>query len=142
MRVLGFVLIVVVLMVGIGSNLPVLLDLPSMLITFVGPLALLLFSGRRIGNMFGALFSGQATGEQLAEAADSWRLTGVYAMAWGGLGTIIGVVIMLKNVDDPAAVAPGTAICILTLFYGLLLAYAIATPLEARLRDRAAAAGA
>ena len=57
----------------------------------------------------------------------------------GAIGTIIGLVIMLKNMDDPAAIGPGMAIAILTILYGFILAFAIALPVRSRLEDRAAA---
>ncbi|MED5414633.1 MAG: MotA/TolQ/ExbB proton channel family protein, partial [Candidatus Latescibacterota bacterium] len=58
--------------------------------------------------------------------------------AMGGIGTIIGLVIILKNMDDPAALGPGMAVALLTVFYGLFVAYAVALPLQTRLRSRAA----
>jgi chemotaxis protein MotA len=89
--------------------------------------------------MFSAVFSGSASREQLSSAARTWELTGAFALAMGAIGTIIGLVIMLKNMDDPAAIGPGMAIGILTLLYGLILAFAIALPVSYRLEDRAAA---
>ncbi|MBD04255.1 MAG: hypothetical protein CME24_07920 [Gemmatimonadetes bacterium] len=138
MRLLGFIFILVSLMVGIGSNLSSFIDAPSLIFVIPGALALLLFAGQGVGNMFGAVFSADATSEQLTAAADAWEHTGIYAQAMGGIGTIIGLVLMLKNMDDPAALGPGMAIALLTVFYGLFVAYAVALPLQTRLRSRAA----
>lgn len=138
MRIIGFVLILTFIMMGIGSNLSLMIDGPSTIIVIGGCLALLLFSGQNIGNMFSAVFSGNATSEQLLNAADAWRLAAIFALALGGIGTIIGLVIMLANMEDPAAIGPGMAIGLLTIFYGLFVAYAVAMPLEMRLRQRAA----
>ena len=57
----------------------------------------------------------------------------------GGIGTMIGVIIMLRNMDDPAAIGPGTAIAILTLLYGFVI-FLIALALQTRLQGRAAEA--
>ncbi|MEC8932273.1 MAG: MotA/TolQ/ExbB proton channel family protein [Candidatus Latescibacterota bacterium] len=138
MRLLGFIFILVSLMVGIGSNLSSFIDAPSLIFVIPGALALLVFAGLGVGNMFGAVFSADATSEQLTAAADAWEHTGIYAQAMGGIGTIIGLVIILKNMDDPAALGPGMAVALLTVFYGLFVAYAVALPLQTRLRSRAA----
>ena len=61
-----------------------------------------------------------------------------YAPALGMIGTLIGLVVMLKNADDPKMIGPGMAIAILTTLYGALLAYAFAQPLSERLARRSA----
>ncbi len=138
MRILGLIIILTTLMVGIGSNLSAMIDPPSLIITVGGTLAALLFAGQSIGNMFGAVFSADAEPAQLHAAARAWELTGAFALSFGAIGTIIGLVIMLKHMDDPSAIGPGMAIGLLTLFYGLIIAFAIALPLRSRLEDRAA----
>ncbi|MFC1525193.1 MotA/TolQ/ExbB proton channel family protein [Candidatus Latescibacterota bacterium] len=140
MRIVGLIIILVAFMVGIGSNLPAMTDIPSAIIVIVGTLGMLLFSGASVGGMFTSVFSGDATADQLLAGAKAWRLAAVYAMASGAMGTIIGLVIMLKNMDDPNAIGPGFAIGILTILYGLFLAFAICKPLASRLDDRAAEA--
>ena len=46
---------------------------------------------------------------------------GKYAPAYGMLGTIIGLVLMLANLD-PDTLGPGMAVALITTFYGSLLA--------------------
>lgn len=137
MRILGLIVIITVFMVGIGSNLPAMLDIPSAIITIGGALGMLLFSGVSVGGMFTAAFSADATSEELTSAAKGWRLATAYLLASGAIGTIIGLVIMLKNMDDIAMLGPGCAIAILTTLYGLFFGLAICKPLAARLEDRA-----
>jgi len=139
MRILGLIVIVTVFMVGIGSNLPAMLDIPSAIITIGGALGMLLFSGVSVGGMFSAVFTGGASAAALTDAAKAWRLAAAYLLAAGAIGTIIGLVIMLRNLDDIAMLGPGSAIAILTTLYGLILGLAICKPLAARLEDRAAA---
>ena len=138
MRILGLVLLILALMVGIGSNLPAMIDPPSLIITLGGTIAALLFAGQSIPNMFGAVFSGGAGADDLRSAARAWELTGAFSLAMGAIGTFIGLIIMLKNMDDPDAIGPGMAIALLTVFYGLILSFGIALPLRSRLEDRAA----
>lgn len=45
-----------------------------------------------------------------------------YAPAFGMIGTLIGLIIMLGNMDDPAAIGPGMAVALLTTLYGAMLA--------------------
>ena len=56
------------------------------------------------------------------------------APAFGMIGTLIGLVIMLKNMDDPAAIGPGMAIALLTTMYGAILANIIFGPISAKLK--------
>ena len=59
-----------------------------------------------------------------------------YLVAAGFMGTLVGGVILLANLDDPAAIGPGAALSILTLFYAVFLAFFIALPLQSRLEER------
>jgi len=42
--------------------------------------------------------------QRLSSATRAWELTGAFALAMGAIGTFIGLVIMLKSMDDPAAI--------------------------------------
>lgn len=63
---------------------------------------------------------------------------GKYAPAFGMIGTLVGLVIMLKNMDNPAAIGPGMAVALLTTLYGALIANGLALPLADRLGRRSA----
>lgn len=56
------------------------------------------------------------------------------APAFGMIGTLVGLVIMLKNMDDPAAIGPGMAIALLTTLYGSILANVLLDPVAAKLK--------
>ena len=43
------------------------------------------------------------------------------------------MVIVLKNMDDPAAIGPGMALSMLTSFYGFVMAFLINMPLRKKL---------
>ncbi len=47
---------------------------------------------------------------------------GEYAPAWGMIGTLIGLVLMLQNLNDPSTLGPSMSIALLTTLYGTLLA--------------------
>ncbi len=58
---------------------------------------------------------------------------GKYAPAFGMIGTLIGLVIMLQNMDDPSAIGPAMAVALLTTLYGALVANLIALPMADKL---------
>ncbi|MBF0280477.1 MAG: MotA/TolQ/ExbB proton channel family protein [SAR324 cluster bacterium] len=48
--------------------------------------------------------------------------------AWGMLGTLIGLVILLQNLDDPSKIGPAMAIALITTLYGSIFANTIFIP--------------
>ena len=56
------------------------------------------------------------------------------APAFGMIGTLIGLVIMLKNMDDPAAIGPGMAIALLTTMYGAIMSNILFGPIAQKLK--------
>ncbi|EKE72381.1 flagellar motor protein PomA [Gallaecimonas xiamenensis] len=58
------------------------------------------------------------------------------APAMGMIGTLIGLVAMLKNMDDPKAIGPAMAVALLTTLYGAVLANMVATPIADKLALR------
>jgi chemotaxis protein MotA len=56
--------------------------------------------------------------------------------AWGMIGTLIGLVILLRSLDDPAKIGPSMAIALITTFYGSVLANFVCTPMANKLAMR------
>lgn len=61
---------------------------------------------------------------------------GEVAPAMGMLGTLIGLVTMLKNLSDPSQIGSGMAVALLTTFYGAYLANVVFLPLATKLDQR------
>lgn len=59
-----------------------------------------------------------------------------YAPAWGMIGTLIGLVLMLKNLEDPTTLGPNMAIALLTTFYGTVLANLVFQPMAGKLINK------
>lgn len=57
------------------------------------------------------------------------------APAFGMIGTLIGLINMLGNLNDSAALGPGMAVALVTTFYGSLIANWIFTPLANKLKS-------
>lgn len=61
---------------------------------------------------------------------------GAYAPAFGMIGTLIGLVNMLKDLDDPDTIGPSMAVALITTFYGSFLANVLFLPLAQKLKIR------
>lgn len=52
--------------------------------------------------------------------ADVVKLMSTLAPAFGMIGTLIGLVILLQNLDDPSKIGPSMAVALITTLYGAL----------------------
>lgn len=59
-----------------------------------------------------------------------------YCPAFGMLGTIMHLCVVLLHLDDPKSIGPSMASALLTTFYGVLGCYAIFTPIAKKLDAR------
>ena len=56
-----------------------------------------------------------------------------YAPAFGMIGTLVGLIIMLGNMDDPSAIGPGMAVALLTTLYGAMMSNMFCAPISDKL---------
>lgn len=64
-----------------------------------------------------------------------WDDVGSMGPAWGMIGTLIGLVNMLKQLSDISSVGPNMAVALITTFYGSVLANWVATPVATKLKS-------
>lgn len=62
-----------------------------------------------------------------------WQDVASMGPAWGMIGTLIGLINMLQNMSDAAAIGPAMAVALITTLYGSMLANWIATPTSTKL---------
>lgn len=62
---------------------------------------------------------------------------GKFSPAFGMIGTLIGLVQMLSNLDDPSKIGPNMAVALLTTLYGALLSNLFFLPMVTKLERRA-----
>ncbi len=62
-----------------------------------------------------------------------YRTWGALSPAFGMIGTLIGLVMMLAKLDDPSAIGPGMSVALLTTLYGSLMANLIFLPMAGKL---------
>ncbi|WP_099158797.1 flagellar motor protein MotP [Virgibacillus ndiopensis] len=61
---------------------------------------------------------------------------GEYAPAWGMIGTLVGLVLMLNNLQDPTTLGPSMAVALLTTLYGTVLANLVFIPMANKLESK------
>ena len=59
-----------------------------------------------------------------------------YAPAFGMMGTVIGLVNLLKDIQDTASIGPNMAVALITTFYGIILSNLVFTPIANKLESR------
>ena len=59
-----------------------------------------------------------------------------FAPAFGMIGTLIGLINMLRTLDDPSTIGPNMSVALVTTFYGSVLANVIFLPLAQKLKRR------
>jgi chemotaxis protein MotA len=68
--------------------------------------------------------------------AEIFSTMATFAPAMGMMGTLIGLVQMLQQMDDPSSIGPAMAVALLTTFYGVVLANLIFLPFAGKLKAR------
>jgi len=65
---------------------------------------------------------------------DDWAL---FAPAFGMIGTLMGLILMMVNLEDKAAIGPGMSTALITTLYGAIVANAVMMPVANKLEFRA-----
>lgn len=68
------------------------------------------------------------------KAIGFWEKWAELGPAWGMIGTLIGLVNMLKDLTDSSTIGPNMAVALLTTLYGSLIANWLAGPTAAKLK--------
>ncbi|NLM47268.1 MAG: motility protein A [Epulopiscium sp.] len=70
------------------------------------------------------------------EVQDFWGNMASEGPAWGMIGTLIGLIAMLDQLNDPSTIGPSMAVALVTTFYGSVLANFFASPTANKLKVR------
>ena len=79
----------------------------------------------------------QAIAQRQTRSVSILKKAAEIAPAMGLIGTLVGLVQMLANLDDPNSIGPSMAVALLTTFYGALLANVVFTPLASKMERNA-----
>lgn len=63
-----------------------------------------------------------------------WDTLAAMGPAWGMIGTLIGLILMLKNMEDASTIGPAMATALVTTLYGSLLANWLCNPIAGKLK--------
>lgn len=70
------------------------------------------------------------------QGQDMLKAMAAYAPAFGMAGTLIGLIQMLQQLNDPSQIGGGMATALITTFYGVILANLFCIPLAGKLKTR------
>ena len=127
MRVAGASVLMVLgigLTITMGGPLSHFLDFKSSLfvVSVAAGSTLLYAPFSSIKQAFSSWFTGAPLDEETARnSANTFQQMGHSATTAGLLGTLVGLVLMLQNMDDPTAIGPAMAVGMLTILYGIIL---------------------
>jgi chemotaxis protein MotA len=65
-----------------------------------------------------------------------FMMMGTFAPAFGMIGTLIGLISMLRALEDPSQIGQGMAVALITTFYGAFMANLLFLPLSGKLKAR------
>ena len=74
--------------------------------------------------------------DEMNEVANVYRTMSILAPMFGLLGTLIGIISVLKQLSDPESVGPAMGVAITSAFYGILLANMFCVPIAGKIRAR------
>ena len=77
-----------------------------------------------------------AINERHARGKAVFDAIGRYGPAYGMIGTLVGLVVMLMNMSDPDSIGPAMAVALITTFYGSVMANMFALPMADKLGQR------
>lgn len=73
-----------------------------------------------------------------AQSQGIFETLAAQAPSWGMIGTLIGLVLLLGNLEDPSTIGPSMAVAILTTLYGSIIANFFCNPIAKKLEIRSA----
>ena len=143
--IVGMLGIVTLNLIAMGTPI-IFANIPSALFVFGGTIMLILFSFplQNVGS-FGRYcwyaFVPPKANDDVEKVRSDLEMgilmldrAKTFYQATGLVGAIIGAILMLKDMSDLSAVAPGAAVAILTVLYGTIMAYFFCLPIKTKLQ--------
>ena len=111
---------------GVGQ----FMDMPSAFIVIIPTLGTLLvgFKGSFLSS-FSAIWGGEVDSNELDSAIAFWKSVKICSIGYGCIGFMIGLVSMLGSLDDVSSIGPKMAIGLISVLYGIIVAYVLAEPM-------------
>ena len=120
------------------DTLKLFLDGASFAVVFVLTVGTLLmgFQGSFISSVT-SIWKRDIDDQTLDRSIQFWKAAKRYAIAYGFIGTVMGIVLILNAMgDDPGRQILPLSIAVLTVYYGLILGYLVFDPIACLLEAR------
>jgi flagellar motor component MotA len=117
-----------------GTTLTTFANIPCLIVVTVPGLLMLLagFTPAEIGRGFRTAFRpGELAEKDLRNGVLVFRTLQRYIVLSGAAAFMIGIIVVLATLEDPAKIGVGLAIALTSLFYSLLLMVLVTTPFAA-----------
>jgi chemotaxis protein MotA len=75
------------------------------------------------------------TDERHSGVSAFFEALATYAPSWGMVGTMVGLILMLGDLDDPDSLGPMMSVALITTFYGCIMANFLFNPIASKLKD-------
>lgn len=134
-NIFGLMGMVFLLLLGMGlQNIGSFIDIPSLQIVIgVTLFSLLVTTSHTTIKKLPAVLAGHITLKSMNEAApfvNMFESMSRVAMGAGGIGTIVGLILMLGNMSDVDSIGPNMAVAIICALYGLIFSELILQPMK------------
>ena len=143
MLCLGIILALAILVIEMlmGGSVLLFHNVPSLLLVIGCTIFLILasYGGKGLKLLFVAPFVRNLSPEDVTLSIAVYKDAKTYLIALGFIGFLIGAVLMLASLeyfDDVSKIGSGLAICVLTVFYGIVFAYFICHPVLRQLEKK------
>jgi flagellar motor component MotA len=124
--IIGFFCVwgVSVSLAGDVRNLTAFLSIPSILLVIAAPLVVLagVFGWAGVIDAWAWIFRRPTPGKTADDAATFFQLAAGFALASGFLATVVGLILALKDLNDPRRAGLSMSIALLSQLYGVFLA--------------------
>ena len=147
MRIFGFLIVFVAILVTILSSFNYIPQLPSLMKGLIDFASLICVLGPVLGGCLiaygsdtykgcGAIFKPTLSREEAAIAVDVYKLAVRMSIGSGFIGVMFGLIAMLGNMGggsdgmDMGALTGGAAVALITALYGLVFAFCFFLPLQ------------
>jgi flagellar motor component MotA len=117
-------------LISVGVSIFALLDLPSFIFVGIFPFLFVstLYGFKDMALAFSIPFKKENTQDSLIKALAFIQKYGYITWISGLIAVIIGFIGMMANLDDPAAIGPNLALCVISLLYSGIINVLIVIP--------------
>lgn len=137
MRIVGYIAALTMVALAMG-NVAMFIEVRSLvLVVSFTVWGFLASAGGSTGTALKITFSAKASDEKvLRTGLRAIRASRYAAVAGGFAAAITGIMVMVKEIDDPTSMGTGMVVCLLGPLWTVMVAYVLLLPLQANIEFR------